>query len=275
MWLTDIKFLLFFFFFSSSLITFCFASNVTYDRRSLIIDGQRKLLISAAIHYPRSVPAMWPGLIQTAKKGGADVIESYVFWNGHELSPGKYYFGGRFDLVKFVKIVQQAGMYMILRIGPFVAAEYNYGVDHDTEGYLFGCTTFLALSSELIMSHLSTCHTYKGMVDRLYLIFLLVGYSVLHAEIYDSHSEPNEAGKAFCTTGRSHHHVAGKLAFNSAHFYFLWRVVENEYGFYEAGYGEGGKRYALWAARMAVAQNIGVPWIMCQQDDAPDPVVRV
>jgi len=31
---------------------------------------------------------MWPGLIQTAKEGGIDVIETYVFWNGHELSPG-------------------------------------------------------------------------------------------------------------------------------------------------------------------------------------------
>lgn len=31
---------------------------------------------------------MWPGLIQTAKEGGADVIETYVFWNGHEPSPG-------------------------------------------------------------------------------------------------------------------------------------------------------------------------------------------
>lgn len=32
---------------------------------------------------------MWPGLVKTAKEGGIDVIESYVFWNGHELSPGK------------------------------------------------------------------------------------------------------------------------------------------------------------------------------------------
>ncbi|KAK9012688.1 hypothetical protein V6N11_040727 [Hibiscus sabdariffa] len=116
-----------FFCFLTSSFTSCFAGNVTYDRRSLIIDGQRKLLISAAIHYPRSVPGMWPGLVQTAKEGGVDVIESYVFWNGHELSPGKYNFEGRYDLVKFVKIVQQAGMYMILRIGPFVAAEWNFG----------------------------------------------------------------------------------------------------------------------------------------------------
>lgn len=30
---------------------------------------------------------MWPGLVQLAKEGGVDVIETYVFWNGHELSP--------------------------------------------------------------------------------------------------------------------------------------------------------------------------------------------
>lgn len=29
---------------------------------------------------------MWPELVQTAKEGGVDVIETYVFWNGHEPS---------------------------------------------------------------------------------------------------------------------------------------------------------------------------------------------
>ncbi|XP_026445844.1 beta-galactosidase 10-like isoform X2 [Papaver somniferum] len=115
--------LVFFLVFSS----FSLASNVTYDHRSLIIDGQRKLFLSASIHYPRSVPAMWPGLIKTAKEGGINVIDTYVFWNGHELSPGNYYFDKRYDLVKFAKIVQQEGMYLILRIGPFVAAEWNFG----------------------------------------------------------------------------------------------------------------------------------------------------
>lgn len=31
---------------------------------------------------------MWPDLIQKAKDGGLDVIQTYVFWNGHEPSPG-------------------------------------------------------------------------------------------------------------------------------------------------------------------------------------------
>lgn len=32
---------------------------------------------------------MWPDLIQKAKDGGLDVIQTYVFWNGHEPSQGK------------------------------------------------------------------------------------------------------------------------------------------------------------------------------------------
>lgn len=32
---------------------------------------------------------MWPDLIQKAKEGGLDVIQTYVFWNGHEPSPGQ------------------------------------------------------------------------------------------------------------------------------------------------------------------------------------------
>ena len=55
---------------------------------------------------------------------------------------------------------------------------------------------------------------------------------------------------------------------------FLPFQIENEYGYYESSYGDAGKRYALWAAKMALSQNTGVPWIMCQQWDVPAPVVR-
>lgn len=38
-------------------------------------------------------------------------------------------------------------------------------------------------------------------------------------------------------------------------------------------YGEDGKAYIKWCAELAQSYNIGVPWIMCQQDDAPEPMV--
>uniref|UniRef100_A0A803LZE1 Beta-galactosidase n=1 Tax=Chenopodium quinoa TaxID=63459 RepID=A0A803LZE1_CHEQI len=101
--------------------------NVTYDHRSLIIAGRRRMLISAGIHYPRATPQMWPDLIAKAKEGGAEVIETYTFWNGHEPVRGEYNFEGRFDLVKFAKLVGSNGLYFFLRIGPYVCAEWNFG----------------------------------------------------------------------------------------------------------------------------------------------------
>ncbi|RLN05025.1 beta-galactosidase 3 [Panicum miliaceum] len=187
-------------------------SNVTYDHRSLIIDGRRRLVISTSIHYPRSVPEMWPKLVAEAKDGGADCIETYVFWNGHEIAPGQYYFEDRFDLVRFVKIVRDAGLLLILRIGPFVAAEWNFG----------GVPVWL--------------HYVPGTVFR-------------------TNNEPFKVRSTCRFHGVS--------------------TIENEYGGYlEEYYGPAGKAYAMWAASMALAQNTGVPWIMCQQPDAPNPVIN-
>ena len=51
--------------------------------------------------------------------------------------------------------------------------------------------------------------------------------------------------------------------------------IENEYGPMEYEIGAPGKAYTQWAAHMAVGLGTGVPWVMCKQDDAPDPVVSL
>jgi hypothetical protein len=51
------------------------------------------------------------------------------------------------------------------------------------------------------------------------------------------------------------------------------RQIENEYNHIQLAYKELGDKYVQWAAKMAVSQKTGVPWIMCKQKDAPDPVV--
>ncbi|KAM3285192.1 beta-galactosidase 8 isoform X1 [Capsicum chacoense] len=103
------------------------STTVTYDHKALVIDGERRILQSGSVHYPRTTPEIWPEIFRKAKEGGLDVIESYVFWNYHEPVKGEYYFKGRFDLVRFVKKVQEAGLYVHLRIGPYACAEWNYG----------------------------------------------------------------------------------------------------------------------------------------------------
>jgi hypothetical protein len=34
---------------------------------------------------------MWPDILQKAKHGGLNVIQTYVFWNAHEPQQGKVY----------------------------------------------------------------------------------------------------------------------------------------------------------------------------------------
>ena len=52
-----------------------------------------------------------------------------------------------------------------------------------------------------------------------------------------------------------------------------YEQIENEYQTIEGAFHDKGPPYVRWAAEMAVGLNTGVPWMMCKQDDAPDPVV--
>ncbi|XP_047960963.1 beta-galactosidase 13-like [Salvia hispanica] len=100
---------------------------VTYDGRSMIINGSRELLFSGSIHYPRSTVEMWPELIKRAKEGGLNLIQTYVFWNIHEPVQGKFNFEGNYDLVKFIKMIGENGLWVTLRLGPYIESEWNLG----------------------------------------------------------------------------------------------------------------------------------------------------
>lgn len=50
--------------------------------------------------------------------------------------------------------------------------------------------------------------------------------------------------------------------------------IENEYEREARAFGAAGRSYMTWAAKMAVGMDTGVPWVMCKENDAPDPVVK-
>ncbi|KAH0918721.1 hypothetical protein HID58_026381, partial [Brassica napus] len=104
-----------------------YATIVSHDGRAITIDSHRRVLLSGSIHYPRSTPEMWPNLIKKGKEGGLDAIETYVFWNAHEPTRRQYDFSGKLDLIRFLKTIQDEGLYGVLRIGPYACAEWNYG----------------------------------------------------------------------------------------------------------------------------------------------------
>jgi hypothetical protein len=101
--------------------------KVAYDHRAITINGVRTMLISGAIHYPRSTPGMWPYIMKMAKNQGLNTIQTYVFWNLHEQKQGVLDFSGRANLSRFLQEAANAGLFVNLRIGPYVCAEWDYG----------------------------------------------------------------------------------------------------------------------------------------------------
>ena len=107
--------------------------TVTYDDRSFIIDGQRTLLLGGEVHYPRFATYQWHDVLTKMKADGLNHIQMYVFWNLHEhdynISSGEhtYDFTGRADIAKFLTTAAEVGLFVNLRIGPYVCAEWSYG----------------------------------------------------------------------------------------------------------------------------------------------------
>ncbi|KAJ1977161.1 Beta-galactosidase-1-like protein [Dimargaris xerosporica] len=103
--------------------------TVGVEPRAITINGQRRLLIAGCIHYPRSTPAMWPALMQQSKAAGINVIETYVFWNHHEpRQRGDWDFStDNRNLPLFLELAKEHGLFVNLRLGPYVCGEWQYG----------------------------------------------------------------------------------------------------------------------------------------------------
>ncbi|KAL0485670.1 beta-galactosidase [Acrasis kona] len=102
--------------------------QVGYDSRAFTINGKRTILLAAVIHYPRSTPIQWRDLFKKAKENGMNLIQTYVFWNAHEKVRGQEYdFSFNNDVFKFLDIAREEGLFVNLRLGPYVCAEWTYG----------------------------------------------------------------------------------------------------------------------------------------------------
>jgi beta-galactosidase len=91
------------------------------------LDGKRFQIISGAMHYARVPRAYWRDRFRKARAMGLNTIETYVFWNKHETAPGEFDFSGQNDIAEFVREAQEEGLFVILRPGPYVCAEWEFG----------------------------------------------------------------------------------------------------------------------------------------------------
>ena len=101
--------------------------DFTAGKNTFLLNGQPFVVKAAELHYPRIPRPYWDQRIKMCKALGMNTICLYVFWNIHEQQEGKFDFTGNNDVAAFCRLAQKNGMYVIVRPGPYVCAEWEMG----------------------------------------------------------------------------------------------------------------------------------------------------
>ena len=102
--------------------------SFTLSKSEFLLDGKPFQMISGEMHPARIPVEYWRHRIRMAKAMGCNTIAAYIFWNYHESDSGIFDFQTEnHNLAQFIHIVQEEGMWLILRPGPYVCAEWDFG----------------------------------------------------------------------------------------------------------------------------------------------------
>ena len=101
--------------------------KLTYDQENFYLDNKKITILSGAIHYFRVVPEYWEDRLKKLKACGFNTVETYMPWNLHEEVENEYNFSGMLDIERFLNIAKELGLYAIVRPGPYICAEWEFG----------------------------------------------------------------------------------------------------------------------------------------------------
>src|SRR3954463_16424715 len=102
--------------------------TITWDRYSLMIDGQRTFVWSGEFHpFRLPSPSLWRDVLEKMKAEGYNTVSIYFDWGYHSPKQGAYDFSGVRDMDKVLDIAQQVGLYVIARPGPYINGELDAG----------------------------------------------------------------------------------------------------------------------------------------------------
>ncbi|MBC9913241.1 glycoside hydrolase family 35 protein [Chitinophaga varians] len=98
------------------------------SKSEFLLDGKPFQMISGEMHPARIPQEYWRHRIKMTKAMGCNTIAAYVFWNYHEQVKGQFDFStGNHNIAEFIRIAREEGMWVILRPGPYVCAEWEFG----------------------------------------------------------------------------------------------------------------------------------------------------
>ena len=113
--------------FASSAMAAPKPGSFTIGDKTFLLNGKPFVVKAAEVHYPRIPQPYWEQRIQMCKALGMNTLCIYIFWNSHEPQQDQFDFTGNNDIRAFVQLAQKNGMYVIVRPGPYVCAEWEMG----------------------------------------------------------------------------------------------------------------------------------------------------
>ena len=103
------------------------AETFEVGNKTFLLNGKPFVVKAAEVHYPRIPQPYWEHRIKMCKSLGMNAVCIYIFWNIHEQKEGQFDFTGNNDVAQFCRLAQKNGMYVIVRPGPYVCAEWEMG----------------------------------------------------------------------------------------------------------------------------------------------------
>lgn len=97
------------------------------EGNKFIKDGQEIKIISGAVHYFRNMKDTWRDIFKKMVAMGLNCVETYCAWNMHEKKVDEFDFTGNLDIYEFIKTAKEEGLLAIVRPGPYICAEWEFG----------------------------------------------------------------------------------------------------------------------------------------------------
>jgi beta-galactosidase len=101
--------------------------SFAWQGENFLLDDKPFVIRSGEMHYPRIPRAYWRDRMKKAKAMGLNTITTYIFWNLHEPKPNHFDFKGNLDIAEFVRTAQEEGLWVIVRPGPYICTELDFG----------------------------------------------------------------------------------------------------------------------------------------------------
>ena len=100
---------------------------IDFANDTFVRDGAPFRYVSGSIHPYRVPHELWHDRLAKMWAAGLNAIQVYIFWNEHEPQPGVYDFAGQRDIASFLRMAGDIGFVVLLRPGPYVCAEHDFG----------------------------------------------------------------------------------------------------------------------------------------------------